>query len=65
MNHVDQNARPLDAEQLRAEIRRYEAHLAEIAGHDDSAYEKARIRTYETLLQQHRHRLHTLAAVHR
>jgi hypothetical protein len=62
MNRSDPHIHPTDVEHLHAEIRRYEAHLAEIAGHDDSAYEKARIRVCEALLQEYRRRLHTLTA---
>ena len=46
---------------LRAEIRRFESHLNTIRDEDDCAYSKARIREFETLLQEHRNRLDALA----
>jgi hypothetical protein len=46
-----------EEESLRSEIALFESHLASIGANDDSAYEKARIRTYETLLQERRSRL--------
>ncbi len=63
MNDPDTHAvRRAQEEVLRAEIRHVEQHLAKIGADDDSAYEKARIRVYETLLQQRRQQLDGLAA---
>ena len=54
-----------DREQaLRAEIRAFEIHLERIESEDDSAYAKARIRMYESLLQERRHQLDALTAMH-
>jgi len=61
MNLPDHHVtRHTEEEMLRAEIRRFEAHLANIANEDDCAYGKARIRAFEALLQEHRSRLHDL-----
>lgn len=43
-----------DEAALREDIARFESHLAHIGANDDSAYEKARIRTYEALLLERR-----------
>lgn len=56
---------PSQEDALRAEIRHFETHLAHIAAEDDSAYGKARIRLYESLLQERRHQLSALTAPHR
>jgi len=45
---------------LRSDIALFESHLAAIHADDDSAYEKARIRTYELLLQERRTQLQQL-----
>ncbi len=59
-NHC--STRQAEEEMLRAEIRRFETHLVHIANEDDCAYGKARIRVFENLLREHRHRLDTLVA---
>ena len=53
-----------DERRLREDIALLESHLARIGADDDSAYEKARIRTYELLLQEHRTRLQQLLIGH-
>jgi hypothetical protein len=55
---------PIEEAALRAEIQDFETHLARIAGDDDCAYDKARIRTYEALLHERRRRLDNLIAAH-
>jgi hypothetical protein len=63
MNHPNEYAQHLNEEEtLRSDIALFESHLARIGGDDDSAYEKARIRTYELLLQERRTRLRLLLA---
>jgi hypothetical protein len=47
---------------LRSDIALFESHLASISANDDSAYEKARIRTYEALLHERRSQLQVLLA---
>jgi hypothetical protein len=54
----------MQEDELCAGIREVEAHLARIAGDDDSACGKARIRLFESLLQEQRARLSELRAVH-
>jgi hypothetical protein len=63
MNHSNECARhPNDEETLRSDIALFESHLACIGGDDDCAYEKARIRAYELLLQERRTQLQQLLA---
>jgi hypothetical protein len=56
MNH------PGEEQTLREEIAKFESDLARIDANDDCAYEKARIRTYEVMLQDRRARLALLTA---
>ena len=49
-----------EEETLRSDIALFESHLAAIRADDDSAYEKARIRVYEGLLQERHARLQRL-----
>jgi hypothetical protein len=66
MNHPNQCAQhPNEEETLRSDIALFESHLARIGGDDDSAYEKARIRAYELLLQERHTRLRLLLAARR
>jgi len=51
-----------DEATLRAEIQCVEQHLVKIAGEDDCAYGKARIRAFETLLLEQRRRLDVLVS---
>jgi hypothetical protein len=50
-------SRPVCEGELVNEIQRLENHLHHLRGGDESAYEKALIRSYETVLADHHHRL--------
>jgi hypothetical protein len=46
--------------QVEFEIERLEARLAQMAPHDDCAYEKAMVRAYEGMLDERRRQLASL-----
>jgi hypothetical protein len=62
MSPVLSNADPALIATLLAEIARLETRVMQLNEGRDSAYEKALIRSYENLLENHRSRLSALAA---
>lgn len=60
MTDLSNDVRRTQEEHLRTQIHEIETHLKTIVADDDCAYEKARLRVYETMLEDHRRRLDAL-----